>query len=245
MERKEAQFDLARWTATRMRTAELGHGIRSALADCAGETFMMQYFERGAVEQYHAKMHDLFGGSYQALNTPEDFWTQKLRGAFAALTSEAFAKEIEAILSFRMTGAFSDSPSRRSYRSGRFSSYAPWAAQLLPSMVRLYHCKESVTELIACDHDNIFGFDWLLGYRLQQGDAAVKAAIREALLGDNQTVTLSRAILHAVIISGDEELLSLLLGMLKTAGLQEGLRQAILESADRGSMSGFLPCIFL
>ena len=239
MERKEAQFDLARWTATRMRTAELGHGIRSALADCAGETFSMQHFERGAVEQYHAKMHDLFDGSYQALNTPDDFWTQKLRGAFAALTSEAFAKEIKAILSFRMTGAFSDSPSRRSYRSGRFSSYAPWAAQLLPSMVRLYHCKESVTELIACDHDNIFGFDWLLGYRLQQGDASVKAAIREALLGDNQTVTLSRTILQAVIISGDEELLSLLLGMLKTAGLQEGLRQAILESADRGSLEVF------
>lgn len=239
MERKEAQLDLARWTATRMRTAELGHSIRSALADCAGESFSMQHFARSAVEQYHSKMHALFGGSYQKLNTPQDFWTVKLRSVFASLTSEAFAKEIEAILSFRMTGAFSDSPSRRSYRSWRFSYYAPWAAQLLPSMVRLYHCKESVTELITCDHDNIFGFDWLLGYRLHKSDPDVKSMIREALLGDNQTVVLSRTIIQAVIISGDEELLSLLLGMLKTAGLQEGLRQAILESADRGSLEVF------
>ena len=240
MERKEAQFDLPRWTATRMRTAELGHGIRSALADCAAETFIMQHFARSAVEQYQSKMYVLFGGSFQALNTPEDFWIAKLKSAFASLTSEAFAQEIAAILRFRMTGAFSDSPSRRSYRARRFSYYTPWAVDLLPSMVRLYHCRESVTELIACDHDNIFGFDWLLGYRLQQGDAAVKAAIREALIGDNQTVALSRMIIHAVIISGDEELLSLLLGMLKTAGLQEGLRQAILESADRGSLEVFM-----
>lgn len=54
-------------------------------------------------------------------------------------------------------------------------------------------------------------------------------------MGDNSEVLLYRAIIEAVIISGNEELVADLLKLLIAARLQEGVRQQILESADVGS----------
>lgn len=237
--RPEIEFDAVRFEAVRLRNAELIKGVRTALADCAKLPFGFSSIVAEPYERLEQALQSLYASPLREIRTPEAFWCSVLEKAFAALTDREYALRVPALLRFRMEGQFSASVYRRSYRAADFSYYIPWTIRMLPTLVRLYYCRQSLPELLVCDHDDVFGVDWLFASAIREGDEAVRGAFREAMLGENQTVTLSRDMIQAVILSADEELLRLLLGMLKTAGLQEGLRQAVLESADRGSAETF------
>ncbi|MBQ1363036.1 MAG: DUF4132 domain-containing protein [Oscillospiraceae bacterium] len=234
--RPKIEFDVRRW-----KTARFKHGanpLRTALIDCV-DAMNKTIFIADQIEALTKELSGLYAVPLGEMKTPEEFWCPALETAIAALTDQNYAARVPALLRLRMEGQISDSAFRRSYRSSCFSHFLPWAVQMLPTMVWLYYCELPFPELLGCDHSEVFGFDWLTALHLREGDESVHVIVREALLGENQTVVLSRDLIQAVILSGDEELLRLLLGMLKTAGLQEGLRQAILESADRGKLETF------
>lgn len=64
--------------------------------------------------------------------------------------------------------------------------------------------------------------------------------IEEAILGDNSTVQMSHTIISGIVKSGDERALELLGKLLLAAKGQEGLRQAILETCDSGTLSSHI-----
>jgi len=71
---------------------------------------------------------------------------------------------------------------------------------------------------------------------LRRGDGDIYAAVTEAITGDTTEETFSRTIISAVVKSGSPKALELLGGLLLAAKLQEGLRQAVLETCDSGTI---------
>ncbi|OWA34494.1 hypothetical protein B9G55_17375 [Saccharibacillus sp. O16] len=82
-------------------------------------------------------------------------------------------------------------------------------------------------------------FPNLIALRLDEGDAEVEAALREIVLGENQTALLSREIISGMLMSHRPDMHKLVGDLLVAARLQEGLRQSIVESVDFGSLEAF------
>ena len=89
----------------------------------------------------------------------------------------------------------------------------------------------------------------LIALTIDEGEsdkkAAVIAAIKDMILGDNNTRLLSDGIINGILKSGNPELHKLLGDLLLAAKLQEGLRQSILENADSGRVEAFILLIKL
>ena len=83
-------------------------------------------------------------------------------------------------------------------------------------------------------------FDDIVAARIDQGDAGVIEAVREAILSDNNTVLVSVPLIRGIVKSRDAQLHDLLAKFLVAARLQEGVRQAVCENADCGRAEAFL-----
>jgi hypothetical protein len=79
-----------------------------------------------------------------------------------------------------------------------------------------------------------------IALEIDEGNEAVISAIKEVILGDNNTTLLNHTIIRAILKSSNTELYKLLTDLLLAARLQEGLRQSLLEEADTGRVEGFI-----
>ncbi len=164
-----------------------------------------------------------------------DFWCHELRSVCVKLTSESFLEVLMRMTELYAKGQFSSSVYRRSYRSNDFGYYAAGALNKICDLVWLYTRKESAAEMLLCKTDWVRGLDYYLAAEISLGNTDVKERIRDAVYADDSQTVLSRPLIRAAIISGDEDLVEDLIKLLLAARLQEGLRQAILENADAGS----------
>ncbi len=80
----------------------------------------------------------------------------------------------------------------------------------------------------------------LIALEIDAKNAAVLDAIRKLCLEDNDTGMLSQTVLIGMAKSRHPEIITLLGRLLLAARLQEGLRQAILESANKGSIEALV-----
>lgn len=80
---------------------------------------------------------------------------------------------------------------------------------------------------------------WLAAH-IVRGDRAVIDYVRDVLTSENNARRLEHCFLKAIALSGNRELLELEGKLLLAARLQEGLRQAILESIDEGCPESLL-----
>lgn len=229
MERNQIQRDEARWAALQ-QTADKGTGLSAALAGCSHYSCYGQRFDR-----LWDMLTKEYGKEPIRLTTLEQFWNPALVRAVGSLAGSADAEEIHEILKLRMEGQYSSHMWRHSYHSQDFGYYASAMIGLLCSLISSSFITQSVEELLYCDNDAAPGYKYRLAHQIRKGNTKVIALVREAIMGDNSEVLLSRAIIEAVIISGNEELVEDLLKLLIAAKLQEGVRQQILESADVGS----------
>lgn len=83
-------------------------------------------------------------------------------------------------------------------------------------------------------------FDDIIAVRIDKGDKAVIQAVRELLLSDQNTAVLTVDVIRAIVKSSDESLHRLLADFLLAARLQEGVRQAVCENADCGTIQAFI-----
>jgi len=177
--------------------------------------------------------------------TYDEFFSPALQKAIAPLLDDAWMQKLPALLALRLEGQFSSSVFRKSYRSRRFGYYAREAILFLGSVIRSACFFTDLRGVLLGVPDQTIGFwagtvnttcfEYLLALELRVGNAEYRDLVTEALTGDNTRVRLSRTVIEAVILSGDKELLDMLERLLLAAKLQEGLRQQILESADKGS----------
>ncbi|MDR1702064.1 MAG: hypothetical protein LBR56_04755, partial [Sporomusaceae bacterium] len=83
----------------------------------------------------------------------------------------------------------------------------------------------------------------LLALKIDQGDQNIIQLIKEMIFSDRNTAVLDHQIFRAVAASQNAELHKLMADLLLAAKLQEGLRQAILETADDGVLEYFMVLI--
>ncbi|MBR5371677.1 MAG: DUF4132 domain-containing protein [Oscillospiraceae bacterium] len=140
---------------------------------------------------------------------------------------------------------------RRSLRSKSYVPYAP----IVQSLIRLFHDQTyadvSVSDALlirgsaefeayAALHSGMrTGFlPETVAYAIDSGDAEVKQAVIDIVNGEGR-YDLDRDIIIGITRCHDPEMHDWLCKLLKAAKLQEGLRQAICESADSGTADAF------
>lgn len=78
----------------------------------------------------------------------------------------------------------------------------------------------------------------LIAYELEQGNTKVEEALTDIINGDAE-ITFHRNFIQGIVRSNNERMQEQLGKLLLAARLQEGLRQAICESMDMGTISSF------
>ncbi len=82
-------------------------------------------------------------------------------------------------------------------------------------------------------------FSYLYAAEIDRGNQAVIEALKTVILSENQTAHLDREMILGILRSDNEELHKLICDLLLAARLQEGLRQAISETMDEGTIPAF------
>ena len=229
MERQTIQLDRVRYNEMKAKAEKKG-GLCEALWNLAANSY-----SAGSYDAAWNALAEACGKNPLQLKTPEEFWCPQLKKAAAFLTDDAFVKKMEELTNMRMEGQFSMSMWRRSYRSADFGYHVSWALKELCDCIYFNVYQQNVVQMIPMAHDWIRGFEVLLALEIRREKPEIIEMIREAMLGENQHVFLTGRMIRAIIISGHEELIDILLKLLVAARLQEGLRQQILENADAGS----------
>lgn len=166
----------------------------------------------------------------------EEFFCPALKQAFCTLAGAELTEQVPELLVLCREGPFSTSPWRRSYRSQYFSFYAPQMIELLSSLIGLSCYQGTVEDWLYSGEPAPRSYGYLLALEIRRGREDLIRLLWEALMGDNSQLLLTREIIQAVVISGHDGLMDALIKRLLAAGLQEGVRQQILEAADQGTV---------
>ncbi len=150
---------------------------------------------------------------------------------------------------------YSDSYSRRSFRSGKYSVYTTKLRNLIraygfsplnlmgSSLEKLLN-KELPEDAQAYLDEYSWrgcGYNaWQIAYALDQHQSRIEEAIRRILTEENGSGMMTSELIRGVLISHRSDFHELLGKLLLAAKLQEGLRQSICEQADCGTKEGFL-----
>ena len=190
----------------------------------------------GNWETLWEELTKIYGKAPSLLEAEQDFWNPKLEQVLTELADKSFVEDMKEMVHMRMEGQFSRSVWRRSYRSKSFRYHAAWAVTEIAECLHLTVQQQSIEEMLYYSHDWERGLEERLALELRRNNKYFVDLIKEAIWGENSEILLSRKMIQAIVISGNEELTELLIKLLVAARLQEGLRQSILESADEGSV---------
>ncbi len=80
----------------------------------------------------------------------------------------------------------------------------------------------------------------VLAFELDKGNAKLEQIVADIINGENSFTTVSHTLIRGIVLSNNERMHEQLCKLLLAARLQEGLRQAICESADMGSQKAFM-----
>ena len=229
MEQNTIAFKRDAWREARKRAKKLGK-VAEAFIDLRENGF-----DRSAWNYLYDSLARPLLRKPETFQRLEQFYTPELSKIFRELTDADYEAQIPALLMLRAEGQFTLSPLRRSYRTRYLTVFLPEWIELLAHYLYSYFYTGSLYYKLSCDQENLPAFEYQLALALRQGDQQLCGAVREAIYGDNSQILLSRNIIEAIIISGRDDLLDDLLKLLLAAQLQEGVRQHILESADKGS----------
>ena len=80
----------------------------------------------------------------------------------------------------------------------------------------------------------------VLAFELDKGNVKLEKIVTDIINGENSFTTVSHTLIRGIVLSNNERMHEQLCKLLLAARLQEGLRQAICESADMGSQKAFM-----
>ncbi len=173
----------------------------------------------------------------------------RLSGLVDALVPEGRQEEfyyaLDQLNQFQMTAGWY----RRSLRSKSYQPFVRKSILLLWAYSRLKFYGAELSDVLSgrvapeiYDHvrNREFNYDGILAAQLDKGETKTVEAVREILLGENNTVMLSYELIRGIVMSRHTELYELLGKFLLAARLQEGVRQAVCETMDAGRPEAFL-----
>ena len=141
---------------------------------------------------------------------------------------------------------------RRTVRTRGYGPQMRRAIGLLNTYERMFYCGVDIRCLMLRQLDPemldyiksescfMNGFDLVYAAEIDRGNQKVIETLKELILSDNNTAYLDRQMILGILRSDHEGLHKLLADLLVAARLQEGLRQAICESMDEGTIPAFL-----
>lgn len=141
---------------------------------------------------------------------------------------------------------------RRTVRTRGYGPQMRRAIGLLNTYERIFYCGGDISRLmlrqlepemldyIKSESCFMNGFDLVYAAEIDRGNQKVIDTLKELILSDNNTAYLDRQMILGILRSDNEGLHKLLADLLVAARLQEGLRQAICESMDEGTIPAFL-----
>ncbi len=147
---------------------------------------------------------------------------------------------------------FSSGWDRRTVRTAGYAPQMYKVFSLLTSYESLFYCGERLEDLIYRRLDaeklDYISHEWniknnfslIYAAEIDRGNQAVIHALEDLILSENNTAYLDREMILGIFRSDHKRLHQLVCDLLVAARLQEGLRQAVCETADEGTKEAFL-----
>jgi len=228
MEDNRLQIDKQKLENLR-RYAENGEGLVRALSIHAYQQY--SYDNVGSVWKELSKIHRK---PVEQL-TKDDFLCKEMIEAVRTLGGGELAEDFPQIVDLCMAGQYSSSAFRRSYASKNIAFYTGRLERLVSRLIFQSCCQGTTAERMHVVSFSSTEYEFVLAVKIRKGDEEIISLLHEAMMGDNSEILLTRTMIEAIVISGHEGLLDDLEKLILAARFQEGLRQQILEAADKGS----------
>lgn len=188
-------------------------------------------------------------GKYQK---PSDFFRKEMSWIFGLIIYDRFKDAFEYAVDNVRDYPYSISWGRRSFRSNNYLNYV----ERIGSIVRHFqdaHCLDAdICDVLTGNlpedaycylktrNTRTAGFPpEVLAYELDQNNPRLEQIVTDIVNGDSEFSVVSRDLIKGIVMSHNERMHQLLCKLLIAAKLQEGLRQAVCEEADWGTVEAF------
>ena len=188
----------------------------------------------------HKAYQELCGYPASACESFEAFFCIDLERALNSYFGKEETARIHEECAMAMDFPYAYDMCRTSYRSKRAGDYADVFFMAMVDAIDFACCGMTAAQALTTREARLPGLDCRVALAVRQGDQEIFDLIEEAVLGDNSVVLMSNLIISAIVKSGEPRGLELLGKLLLAAKGQEGLRQAILETCDSGTLAGHL-----
>lgn len=176
--------------------------------------------------------------------TPSEYFKNELSGLFDGYIfprhKESFLWAVDNVTRW----VYGVSYCRRSFRTADYSVYLRTIGQIM--YIYSGYQDFDVCDLLTLnlpeterEYAARHNYDYLLVYELDHGNEKAEQIVTDIINGEGQH-NIDGGIIRDIVRSENKKMHELLCRLLLVARLQEGLRQAICESADMGSASAFL-----
>lgn len=188
-------------------------------------------------------------GKYQK---PSEFFLGEMPWIFGLIVydrfRDAFLHMVDQVLDY----PYSVGWGRRSFRSKNYLNYAERISRIVHNFQDA-HCvdadicdvltgnlPEDMHAYLTTRNTRTAGFaPEVLAYELDRENPRLEAIVIDIINGDSDFSTVSRDLIRGIIMSHNPRMHELVCKLLVAARLQEGLRQAICEEADCGTVEAF------
>ena len=179
---------------------------------------------------------------------PSEIYQKHLSGLVKLCVAEKHQEEfyyaLDEMNQFQMTGGLY----RRSLRSKSYTPFVDDGIHLLWAYARLKTYGAELSDVLRGNvsseiqkdaREESFCYGSILAAQIDRGDQEVIEAVKEILLGEQNTLMISHELIRGIVRSKNEALYQVLGDFLLAARLQEGARQAVCETMDAGRAEAF------
>ncbi|MFB7141915.1 DUF4132 domain-containing protein [Gottfriedia sp. NPDC056225] len=169
---------------------------------------------------------------------------EPIREIIKAILGEDELKVITYIIDHVVDYPYANSYQRRPFRTKDLAVHTNKIIGKAMSLIRWKQHDVSLTSILTSTTeltDKYYYHSILsdyIAYELDHDNEEIKNALNEIIFGENNTALLSRWMIEGMFKSHKPESYEVLGKLLLAAGLQEGLRQNIVESMDEGTVEG-------
>lgn len=200
--------------------------------------------------------HPLIEKLYQGLKSgaykkPSEFLESELIWLFDGIIFPNVKKYVFYAVDNCIKWQYSHSYSRRSFRTNDYSIHLKYILQTLlhfmnmkPHIMDICAIRENKIDIKEYTFSNhtICRYEEMLAYELDHGNQQLEKFLTEIIMGEGEEIVTNK-IIRGIVRSDNTTMHNLLCKLLVAARLQEGLRQAICENADAGTVSAFMAIV--
>lgn len=202
-------------------------------------------YDYDAYEKLCTTLSSIYKMQLHTLESFDSFFSEDLHKALIAISSQQAADDIFEIAKLQFKGIYQTGWYRRSFRSKNIGYYTRKMIAVIHEGLHWSSYGITLKQVLEDDemvapykqYPNIInGFENALALAIIKQDQEVIELVKSAIFDDETKVKVTRELIRSIIISGDPNMLEALGKLLLAAKLQEGLRQAIVENLDCGSV---------